>query len=98
MVYLRDYWARRLLEHDGVRLHTSLEPGMACGLANVEIDEVDPGGLTNWLWQEHRIIVTPIGHAEFQGIRVTPSVYTTLEELDRFIDAMEQVAEHGLPA
>lgn len=98
MTFLRDYWAKRLLEHDRVRMHTSLEPGMACGLANVEIEEVDPGALTNWLWQEHRIIVTPIGHAEFQGIRVTPSVYTTLEELDRFIDAMERVADHGLPA
>ncbi|NIN72819.1 MAG: aminotransferase class V-fold PLP-dependent enzyme [Gemmatimonadetes bacterium] len=97
MIYLRDYWAKRLLEHDRVRLHTSLEPGMACGLANVEIDEVDPGALTDWLWQEHRIIVTPIGHAEFQGIRVTPSVYTTLEELDRFIDATEHVVNHGLP-
>ncbi len=98
MVYLRDYWAKRLLEHDRVRLHTSLAPGMACGLANVEIVGVEPGELTNWLWQEHRIIVTPIGHAEFQGIRVTPSVYTTLEELDRFIEAMEHVANHGLPA
>jgi selenocysteine lyase/cysteine desulfurase len=98
MVYLRDYWAKPLLEHDRVRLHTSLQPGMACGLANVEIDEVEPGALTNWLWQEHRIIVTPIRHAEFQGIRVTPSVYTTPEELGRFIDAMEHVASHGLPA
>lgn len=98
MVYLRDYWAKRLLEHDRVRLHTSLRPGMACGLANVEIEGVDPGALTNWLWQEHRIIVTPIGHAEFQGIRVTPSVYTMLDELDVFIDAMEHVADNGLPA
>jgi selenocysteine lyase/cysteine desulfurase len=98
MIYLRDYWAKRLLEHDRVRLHTSLEPGMACGLANVEIDGIDPGALTNWLWQEHRIIVTPIGHAEFQGIRVTPSVYTMLDELDVFIDAMEHVANNGLPA
>jgi isopenicillin-N epimerase len=98
MIYLRDYWAKRLLEHDRVRLHTSLAPGFACGLANVEIVGVDPGELNNWLWQEHRIIVTPIRHPEFQGIRVTPSVYTTLEELERFIAAMEHVVEHGLPS
>lgn len=97
MIYLRDYWATPLLEHDRVRLHTSLAPDMACGLANVEILGVEPGELTNWLWQEHRIIVTPIRHAEFQGIRVTPSVYTTLEELERFIAAMEHVARNGLP-
>ncbi len=98
MTYLRDYWAKRLLEHDRVRLHTSLKPGMACGIANVEIDGIDPGALTNWLWSEHKIIVTPIGHDEFRGIRVSPSVYTMLKELDRFGDAMEHVVRHGLPA
>ena len=98
MIFLRDYWAKRLLELDRIRLHTSLEPGMACGIANVEIVDVDPGELTNWLWQQHRIIVTPINHAEFKGIRVSPSVYSTLEELDRFADAMVHVARHGLPS
>lgn len=95
MIYLRDYWAKRLLEHDGVRLHTSLRPGFACGIATVEIEGVDPSDLTSWLWTRHKIIVTPIKHAEFQGIRVSPSVYTMLEELDRFVEAMEHVARHG---
>ncbi len=98
MVYLRDYWARRLLEHERVRLHTSLKPGLACGIATVEIEGVDPSDLTGWLWNEHKIIVTQIKHPEFQGIRVSPSVYTMLEELDRFVEAMEHVARHGLPA
>ncbi len=97
LIYLRDYWAKPLLEYDRVRLHTSLEPGFACGIANVEIDGVDPGELTAWLWQEHKIIVTPIGHEECPGLRVSPSVYTTTQELDRFIDAMEYVIQNGVP-
>ncbi len=98
LVHLRDSWANRLLAHDGVRLHTSLKPGLACGIACVEIEDVDPGDLTSWLFQEHRIIVTPIKHDEFQGIRVSPSVYTSPEEIDRFVDAMEHVVGEGLPA
>ncbi|MGD8700400.1 MAG: aminotransferase class V-fold PLP-dependent enzyme [Gemmatimonadales bacterium] len=98
LVFLRDYWAKPLLELDRIKLHTSLEPGMACGIANVEIDGIDPGELTGWLWQEHRIIVTPINHAEFRGLRVSPSVYTTREELDRFVDAMSYASRHGLPS
>jgi isopenicillin-N epimerase len=98
MIYLRDYWAKPLLEHDRVRLHTSLRPGFACGIATVEIEGVDPSDLTSWLWNRHKIIVTPIKHPEFQGIRVTPSVYTMLEELDRFVEAMEHVTRHGLSA
>ena len=95
---MRDYWAKRLLEHRRVRLHTSLKPGFACGIATVEIEGVEPGALDAWLWEKHRILATPIVHQEFHGIRVSPSVYTTLQELDRFCDAMEQVIQHGLPA
>jgi len=90
--WLRDRWAKPLLEHGRVRLHSSLDPRYACGIATVEIDGVDPGDLTAWLWREHRIIVTPINHPQFRGVRVSPSVYTTPEEIDRFTDAMERVA------
>jgi isopenicillin-N epimerase len=97
LVWLRDYWAKPLLEIDGVRLHTSLKPGFACGIANVQIEGVDPGKLNSWLWDRHRIIAVGIKHPEFEGIRVSPSVYTQREELDRFVDAMTTVAKEGLP-
>ncbi len=96
--YLRDRWMRRLENQSGVKLHTSFDPAMACGLANVGIEGVDPGALTAHLWERYRIIVTPITHPACTGIRVTPNVYTTLEEIDRFADAMEEVIRHGLPA
>jgi len=83
---------------DGVRLNTSLEPGFACGIANVQIEGVDPVALNGWLWDKHRIIAVAIKHAEFEGSRISPSVYTRPEELDRFIDAMAHVARRGLPA
>lgn len=97
MIFLRDRWAKRLLQHDRVRLHTSLKPGFACGLATVQIEGIHSEALTNYLWKEYRIIVTTIKHDEFEGIRVTPNVYTTLEEIDRFCDAMETVIKKGLP-
>jgi selenocysteine lyase/cysteine desulfurase len=99
LVYLRDRWARRLAALDRVRLHTSLKPGFSCGIANVEIEGVDSVELARHLWTRHRILVVGIQHDELQGIRVSPSVYTTLEEIDRFGDVMEQIASTGaLPA
>jgi selenocysteine lyase/cysteine desulfurase len=96
--HLRDRWARPLLAHDRVRLHTSLDPRFSCGIATVQIEGVDSGALNGWLWKQHRILVTSIKHEAFEGIRVSPSVYTTLEELDRFVAAMEHVVREGLPA
>ena len=98
LVWLRNYWAKPLLELDNVRLNTSLKPGFACGIANVQIVGVDPGKLNAWLWDKHRILAVGIGHPECRGIRVSPSVYTQREELDRFVDAMTTVAKKGLPA
>lgn len=91
MVYLRNRWAERLLQHDRIRLHTSLKPGLACGLATVQVDGIDSVELAGHLWKQHRIIVVGIKHDEFEGIRVTPNVYSTIEEIDRFCDAMEAV-------
>lgn len=98
LVYLRNYWAEPLLEHDNVRLHTSLEPGMACGIANVEVVGIEPNALRDYLWDAHRIITVSINHADFRGLRISPSVYTTLPELDRFVDVMSAVARNGIPA
>jgi selenocysteine lyase/cysteine desulfurase len=95
--YLTHYWAERLLAHDRIRLHTSLKPAFSCAIGNVQIEGIDSGALGSHLWTKHRMIVTPIKHAEFEGLRITPNVYTTLEELDRFCDAMEAVVWHGLP-
>jgi selenocysteine lyase/cysteine desulfurase len=43
------------------------------------------------LWEKWRIIATPIVHAEYEGARITPNVYTTLEEVDTFAGAMEEL-------
>ena len=94
---LRDRWALRLARHERVRLHTSLKPGKACAIANFEVVGIDPYPLTAHLWKQHRILVTPIVHPEFKGVRVTPSVYTTLAEIDQFGAVMEEILEQGLP-
>lgn len=98
LIYLRDRWANRLLENDRVRLNTSQKPGFACGIGNIYVEGLDTAALSNWLWEEHRIINVSIGHEECEGLRISPSVYTTLEEIDRFSEAMEYAIKHGLPA
>jgi selenocysteine lyase/cysteine desulfurase len=36
--------------------------------------------------------VGPAANPEYSGVRVTPNVYTTLDEIDTFIGAMEGLA------
>ena len=79
-----------------MRLHTSLRRGFACGIATVGVDGIDARELTKWLRREHGIVVTPIVHSQLEGIRVSPSVYTTPEEIDRFSTAMETAVVKGI--
>jgi selenocysteine lyase/cysteine desulfurase len=97
MRYLRDYWVKQLIDHPSVKLNTSLDPRFSCGLANIQIRGVNHEKLCDFLWDRHRILVVPIQHKDCVGIRVTPSVYTTLEELDRFCDVMTSVIKNGIP-
>jgi isopenicillin-N epimerase len=90
--YLRDRWARRLAEHPKIRIHTNLDPAHSCAIGTVQAVAVPTPKVVEQLWAKWRIIATPIVHAEYEGVRVTPNVYTTLEEVDTFAAAMEEIA------
>ncbi len=96
--YLFHSWAKRLEVSRRVKILTSFDPQQSCGLALVNIAGIDPVALSNHLFNDYRIITTPIKHAEFEGLRVTPNVYTTMREVEMFVQAMEKVIRHGLPA
>jgi selenocysteine lyase/cysteine desulfurase len=87
----------KLKDLPNVRFHTSFDDNQSCGIANVEIVDVDTAALQGYLMNTHKIFCVAIIHDEFKGLRITPNVYTTLKELDRFAEVMETVAKNGLP-
>ena len=98
MHYLRDRWVKPLLAHEQVRLHSSRDPRFCSSIGTVEVRDIDVAKLQAHLWTRYRIFTTAIRHAQFEGLRVTPGLSTTLAELDRFVEAMEAVVRRGLPA
>lgn len=95
--YLRDRWATRVQRHHRIRIHTNLAPGMSGAIATVQVVNVPAPKVVEHLWTRWRIIATPIVHAEYEGVRVTPNVYSTIEEVDTFAAALEDLADRGLP-
>ena len=96
--YLSRYWMNKLKDVPKIRFNTSFDPAQSCAIANVHIEGTDPKAVTKYLFEKHHIFTVPIVHDEFQGIRVTPNVYTTLRELDFFSKQLESIAKSGLPA
>ena len=95
--YLSRYWMNNLKDIPKVGFNTSFDPLQSCAIGNFKIDGVDPVALGGYLMSKHKIYTTPIVHEEFTGIRITPNVYTTLWELDRFSSVVAEVAKKGLP-
>ena len=99
---LRARWTDALRGAPRIQLLTSDDPATSCGIGTVGIEGMESGQITTSLWERARIVATPIRHApsdptdaaaqpgpvQFSGVRVTPNVYTTLDEIDRFTEAM----------
>ena len=97
MRYLRARWENRVEKLPGAKILTSKDPEQSCGLVNLSLANIEAPKVAAHLWRQHRIVVTPIVHAEYQGIRVTPNIYTTLDEIDTFAGAIEALLTNGLP-
>ena len=93
--YLTARWADRLKDHPRIKIHSSLEPGESWALVNVQIEGVDTREINSYMWDRYRIVLVPIVRDDYEGLRVTPNVYTRLQEIDEFADAMLEIADNG---
>ena len=89
--YLSDRWIAQVDKHPRVKILSSRLPNQAWGLANVSLEGVDVSKAYDFLWTKYRIITAAIKRTDYQGLRVTPNIYTTLEELDTFAAAIQDL-------
>lgn len=89
--FLKDYWMTGLKDAKGVYFNTPSVSERACAIGNVGVEGMAPEQLANRLLKHHNIWTVAINRPGVKGIRVTPNVYTTTEELDQFIEAVKTV-------
>jgi selenocysteine lyase/cysteine desulfurase len=90
--YLKDYWMDGIRDIPGVYFHTSQKPEFACGLGNFGIKGMEPADIQRKLMGDHRIYTITINWENIHGLRVTPNVYITTEDLDKFVEAVKEIA------
>jgi selenocysteine lyase/cysteine desulfurase len=87
--YLRDRWAVPLAANPKVKILHNPAPEMSCGIGMLSIAG-DAPKLASTLQAKYGIYVGTMGHEEYMGLRITPSVYTTPQEIDYFVHAVEK--------
>lgn len=90
--YLKSYWCNAVTKNPRVKLHISMKPEYSCALGTFSIDGLDVGDIASKLFSEHGIHTVSIKWENVNAVRVTPHVYTTTKDLDRFIDAVGKIA------
>jgi len=93
MRYLQRYWSDQLRDVANVVINTPVEPQRSCGIANVGLTNMKPGDLAKTLLDEFKVWTVGIDFENVHGCRITPNVFTTTEELDRFVDAIKTLAK-----
>jgi selenocysteine lyase/cysteine desulfurase len=88
--YLRSLWSDRLTRFPNVTVRTSPDPEQSCGVVLVSVEGKKAPALAEELWKQ-RILVVAIVHKDFEGLRVTPNIYTTPREIGMFASAMEKL-------
>ena len=91
--YLKKYWCEAVSTNPRVKIHVSLNPEYSCALGSFSIDGIKTTDISSKLFSEHQIHTVGINWENISAVRVTPHVYTTTKDLDRFIDAVLKIAK-----
>ena len=88
--YIKNYWVTRLASVRNIIVHTPTEDHRSCAISAVGIKDKDPGELANALYERYRIFTVSPGYPG--AVRICPNIYSSVDELDRFVAAMKELA------
>jgi selenocysteine lyase/cysteine desulfurase len=93
--YLKNYWATRVQNIPKVKIHTSFKDQYACAICGVTVDGMTPGELDSALFSNYKIHTVGIVWENISCVRITPHVYTRLQDLDKLVIAIDTIAKKG---
>ena len=91
--YLKNYWATRVQNIPKVKIHTSFKEQYACAICGVSIDGMTPGELDSALFNNYKIHAVGIVWENISCVRITPHVYTRLQDLDKLVMAIDKISK-----
>ena len=91
LTYLRQRWTDALQKLDTITFNVPLNTTQCKGIASFHINDEDPLQIEKQLFELYGIHVVGFIWPNLSGIRVTPNVYTPIEDIDSFVLAMKKL-------
>lgn len=90
--YIKNYWVNQVKDIEGVTIHTSLKPEFGGAMATVSIDGLSAGQIAGGLRDTGKFDVGYIVWNGMDAVRISPHIYTSLDELDRLVSEIKNLA------
>jgi selenocysteine lyase/cysteine desulfurase len=92
LFYLKNYWIDQVKDLPNIVINTPMKKGFSCAIGNIGFTDKKHEDLDNLLFDKYKIHTVSITWENIKGVRITPNVYTTLENLDRLVEGIRKFA------
>jgi selenocysteine lyase/cysteine desulfurase len=75
-----------------VELKTNLEPELSGGVVKFRLQHIPTARAYELLWKRHRLAIAMTAGGESEGIRFSPHIYNSPDEIDRAVAAASELA------
>ncbi len=89
--FLKNYWCEKVKNLKGVSFYTSLKDEYSCCLATFAIEGMKAEDIVTKLFANQKIHATTVLHEGLNGVRISPNVYTSTDELDILVKGIKSL-------
>lgn len=90
--FIQRYWSDQVRGLKNIEVNTPVEAHRSCAIANVGISTMKPAEMAKRLMDDYQIFTVAIDGSGVRGCRITPNIYTTTDELDKFVLALKEMS------
>ena len=88
----RSYAKTKLSSLASVELKTNMEPELSGGVVKFRLRNVPTKRAYDTLWERRRISIAMTASGESEGLRLSPHIYNSFDQIDRVVDAVRALA------
>jgi selenocysteine lyase/cysteine desulfurase len=91
--YLKNYWMEKVKHIPKVKINTSLDPKWGCAIGSARVEGKTINEMDYYLSANYRTHTVAIDWENIHGVRITPNVYTTIQNLDVLVEGITAFAK-----
>jgi isopenicillin-N epimerase len=87
--WLSTYFKEQACQIPTVQLRTNMEPELSLGVVKITTGEANTKKHYDTMWERNRLAISSTAHGDLHGLRFSPHIYNTKDEVDAAIRALK---------